>query len=121
MSSLQHVSVWPVVAFQFLITTVVKIGRTVAVVFALLAWFTGFIDTVVLSVFTSMGAIMQTIQPGGLKPSGGVDFSALDYIGYVNAILPLSEFLGLMSIYVTAWMGVIVIRWSKSFVPTIAN
>lgn len=48
-------------------------------------------------------------------------FAGLDMISYVNGVFPLSEMIGCVTVYTTAWIILITIRWCKSFIPTIAN
>jgi hypothetical protein len=83
-----------------------------------IAWITGGIPALVTSVMQRIGEAIAAVTFNEL---GSVDFSALEYIGYVNALIPLTEFIYLCGIYVTAWVSIISIRWVKSFVPTIAN
>jgi len=96
-------------------------ARIIALVFAVFLWFTGFIDTCVLQFFESMDGLFTTVVVGGLKQSSASNFGILEHVGYINAFVPVSEFVGLTSIYLTAWLTVILIRWTKSIIPTLAN
>jgi hypothetical protein len=75
-----------------------------------------------LGVFRDAWAMIQS-KIGEADPSaiGTANFSILEGVGYVNAVFPLDEVIGLYSIYFTAWLCLITIRWVKSFIPTVAN
>lgn len=82
------------------------------------AWLVGFIQSAITSVIATFAGIFSALN---LDSFGSVDFSGLEFIGYVNAFIPLSEFVGLLTIFLVAWGAVILLRWVKSFVPTIGN
>jgi len=48
-------------------------------------------------------------------------FGAVSGISYANAVFPLSEFVTIWTSVFTGAAAVLVIRWVKSFVPTVAN
>ncbi len=50
-----------------------------------------------------------------------VSFAAITGIAYANAVFPLSEFVSIWTAVFTAAGSVIVIRWVKSFIPTVSN
>ena len=116
-------SEWPIIFFTTVVNAICRIARFVAIAIALVAWFCGFIETCFNTVVGSFTAIFASLNVQGLTGNGGAStmFGTLEYIGYINAFLPVSEFVGLLAIYLTAWMGVILIRWTKSLVPTISN
>lgn len=82
------------------------------------AWITGFIDGLITATIEQLYHFFQNIITDQFTD---ITLTTIDYIAYANAVLPLSEFVVLMGIYVTAWVTVICIRWVKSFVPTVAN
>ncbi len=112
---------WPVVFFANVIDQVSKIARFLAITFALVLWLSDFMNYTINTLISSFNALFASMNTSGLAAANSVSFSGLDLIGYVNAFLPVSEFLGLLSIYLTAWTIVILIRWTKSIVPTLSN
>lgn len=52
---------------------------------------------------------------------GNATFTAVGAIGFGNAVFPLSEFITIWTAVFTAAGSVLVIRWIKSFIPTMAN
>jgi len=48
-------------------------------------------------------------------------FAAVYGIGYANAVFPLQEFVTMWIAIGVGCLSVVVIRWIKSFVPTVAN
>lgn len=121
MSLPASVSLWPIIFFQALLTYVVKAGRAIAIIVAFLAWFTGLADRCMTEVISQFNLLFAQTNMGGLKPAGGVDFNLVESIGYINAFLPVGEFLGLLNIYLIAWCTIIIIRWTKSVIPTMSN
>lgn len=61
---------------------------------------------------------LAELDPGAI---GSANFGLLEGIGYVNAVFPVTEVVGLYTLYFTAWLCLILIRWVKSFIPTVAN
>jgi hypothetical protein len=109
---------WAVAYFAKLLNHMGRNSKGWVIFTTFLAWITGGIPALVTSV---MVRISDAVAALTFSELGSVDFSALEYIAYVNALIPLTEFVYLVGIYVTAWVTVISIRWVKSFVPTIAN
>lgn len=50
-----------------------------------------------------------------------VSFAGVAFIGYANAVFPLTEAVQIWSSLATACLAISAIRWVKSFIPTIAN
>ncbi|MBB5349877.1 hypothetical protein HNR46_000098 [Haloferula luteola] len=48
-------------------------------------------------------------------------FASVAGIGIANAVFPLSEAITMWSALFTAMLAIIVIRWVKSFIPTVSN
>lgn len=110
--------IWPVIFFSKVANALAKNGRFVALFVAFIAWATSLIDAIVNVVLTQIRDAILSIDVSAFQ---SVSIASLEWIGYANAILPVSEFVILLGLYVTAWLTVILIRWIKSFVPTIAN
>ena len=88
---------------------------------------------------SALGVLSLVLSIGEHVVSAGLNFavnqvSALDTsafsnaafalvagIGYANAVFPLSEFVNIWTSVFTAAGIVLVIRWVKSFIPTVAN
>lgn len=92
-------------------------------------WFCGgaaglifwFYDVLEIAVEAGLTYILSKISDLELQQLQGVTFATLEWVGYANGILPLSEMLVLCGVYLTAWGTLLGIRWIKSFIPTIAN
>lgn len=116
---------WPVAFFQRVSNGITRIGRIVAIVIAVVLWINKIIVSCLESLFESFLQLLNTLDisalKGGVGGSGAVSFAAIEYIGYINAFLPVSEFVGLMVLYLTAWSIVIALRWGKSLIPTFSN
>lgn len=48
-------------------------------------------------------------------------FATVAGIGYANAVFPLAEFVNIWTAVFTGISVVLIIRWVKSFIPTMAN
>jgi hypothetical protein len=48
-------------------------------------------------------------------------FAAVVGIGYGNAVFPLTEMVSIWTALGTACLTVVIIRWVKSFIPTVSN
>lgn len=94
-----------------------KAAKSFAILVAWLLWMFGIVQASV----AALGDTITKFMALDMSAFYGVNFAGLDYIGVVNAIIPLSEFLALLSIYLTAWGLVIVLRWIKSIIPTMGN
>ncbi len=110
--------IWPVVFFGKVINHLGRYSKGWAIVTAFVAWITGIIPVLVTTVMNQIQQLFATLTFSQFQ---NIDFSAMASIGLINAVLPLSEMLTVITIYTTMWITVIVIRWIKSFVPTIAN
>ena len=95
-----------------------KNGKGVAMGAALLLWAVGVIQNCIIAVVAGFAATLNALNIDAFK---NVSFAGIEFIGYVNAFVPVSEFVGLLAIYLVAWGLVIVFRWVKSLVPTMAN
>ncbi len=85
---------------------------------AAILWLCGTIQYCISEVLSSFAGMLTSIDTQAFR---NVSFGSIEYVGYVNAFIPVSEFIGLMSIYLTIWATVILLRWIKSFIPTMAN
>lgn len=95
-----------------------KAKKALGVILAAFLWICGIIQSCIAEVISSFGAMLGSISTESFR---NVSFGSIEYIGYVNAFIPITEFIGLMSIYLTIWGTVILLRWVKSFIPTLAN
>jgi hypothetical protein len=86
---------------------------------AFLILLTDMIQVCVSTLISELAKIFAIIP--SLDSLKNITFSTIPFIGYVNAMIPLSEFIALMVIYFTAWSIVIVFRWIKSLIPTASN
>lgn len=108
--------------FVFAMDWVVKFlnrnSKTVALVGAFFLWLFGFINDGIIAILNSFKILL-----GGMHTEsfGKVDFSVLQFIGEVNAITPVSEFADLLSVYITATLVIVTIRWIKSVIPSVSN
>jgi hypothetical protein len=102
-----------------------KIGEYSARIIPFVATFLGFMawcyNIVEILIVGSLNAIYNAIASLDISALGGADFAAWTYIGFVNAIFPLSEALAMLGAFYIAWISIIVLRWVKSFIPTMAN
>lgn len=83
-----------------------------------MAWGYNIVEMLIVG---SLNAIYNQIISLDLSAMASADFAGWVYIGYVNAIFPLSECVALLGAFYTAWLTVILIRWVKSFIPTMSN
>lgn len=111
----------PLLFAKYILDYFAKNTKGVAMTLAVLLWLVGIIQNCVISVASTFTDLLGAIDGDSLNSFKGINFSQVPYIGAINAFLPLSEFVGMMTIYCTAWGLVIVFRWVKSLVPTLAN
>lgn len=109
---------WPTVYFAKFLNHLGRFSKWFAMVSAFVVWLVGAIDKLVGSAIAGVTNLLNSFN---IDELGNVNFSGLEYIGYVNAIIPLDYFITICGVYVTAWIVVILIRWVKSFVPAISN
>jgi hypothetical protein len=95
-----------------------KYLKLILMIFTFILWITNLVDLAITAVFSQ---IINYISSLDVSAFTNVSLSSIEFVGYVNAIIPVSEFVVLMGLYFSAWLLVILIRWIKSFVPTIAN
>jgi hypothetical protein len=85
---------------------------------AVFVFVTDTINRVVGAGLTFVGEKIDQLDLTALK---GAQFTTIQAIGYANAIFPLSEALNVLGAYFAAVCIVFLIRWVKSFIPTVAN
>ncbi len=99
---------------------VAKASKTVAIAAAIIVFCVGRYTSVYIdgmaAIVTKMTALRDSTT--GIQHA---NFAGLDMIAYVNGVFPLSETIGCITIYTTAWLIVLAIRWLKSFIPTMGN
>ena len=98
-----------------------KIGKGISVAAAILVYCVAAYLGIFVDAIRYIANRLIQLSDGDLGGLQNANFATLDFISYVNAVFPLSEFVGLMTIYGLAWTTLICIRWAKSFIPTIAN
>lgn len=100
---------------------ILAVGKIFAVILAILM----FLLSNYLGVFTNaLRGIAQLVlryQNLNVQNIESANFNSIEMISYVNGVFPLSEFIAMLTVYSTAWVLIIAIRWIKSFIPTIAN
>ncbi|MEO5713928.1 MAG: hypothetical protein ABIT37_10620 [Luteolibacter sp.] len=109
---------WPLVLLGKFLYNSEKAKKALAVLLAIILWAAGVIQHCISDVVSSFAGMIASINTTAFR---NVSFSSVEYVGYVNAFIPVSEFIGLFTIYLTIWGTVILLRWIKSFVPTLAN
>jgi hypothetical protein len=69
----------------------------------------------------SINYVIDTINAMDTSMFSNAAFASVQGIAYANAVFPLSEFVTIWTAVFAAAAGIILIRWVKSFVPTVAN
>jgi hypothetical protein len=90
----------------------------IGTVVGFIGWVYNFIEVILIGTFEWLHDTIVTVDASGFS---GSNLSGIEWIGYVNAVVPVSEMLSVLSAYYTAWLTVVLIRWAKSFIPTVAN
>lgn len=103
---------------QMAAQTLAKIVPGVATLLGFIAWLYNIVEIVLVS---GIDYLTQKLAEIDTSSFSDANFNSLQWIGYLNAVFPLSEYLGILSAYFTAWGCVVLVRWVKSFFPTIAN
>lgn len=101
----------------------VNSSKFIAPIFAFILWIVGLFESLVSSVMDSCALLIDEIT-GAMDSFGGADLSAsngMQVMSLVNTLFPLTEVLVLLGIYYSTWGLIIIIRWVKSFIPTLAN
>lgn len=109
---------WPTQFFFKLIYWLSRNTKMVAIVSGFIFWLVGFIDAAVTSVITTISTLITALSFDGL---GNVALTTVQWIGYFNAVIPLTEGIALLTVYYSILISVAIIRWTKSFVPTVSN
>lgn len=95
------------------------ISPTAATLIGFVAWLYNLIEVGIISCLELALGKLSDLNTNFMN--GGASVTGIEYIGYANAVMPLTEMLGLLSAYYTAWMIIIVFRWIKSLIPTASN
>lgn len=95
-----------------------KIAPIAGTILGFIAWLYNLIEVVIIGTIDFITAKLAEIDTSAFS---NANFASLQWIGYLNAVFPLSEYLAILSAYYIAWGVVVLIRWIKSFVPTVAN
>lgn len=95
-----------------------KHAKFVATLVAFVAWVYDLIDRLIGA---ALSGILDLLHGVDLSSFQKAAFTTVENIGLVNGIIPLSETLTVFQAYFTAWGVVVLIRWIKSFIPTVAN
>lgn len=109
---------WPIIFFAKVLNHLGRYSKGWFIVTAFIAWVTqgpiGLISWGVSQIGNLLGMM-------AVEQFQNVDIGAIESIGAVNAIIPVTEMLAVLTALVTAWVLLICIRWIKSFFPTVAN
>jgi hypothetical protein len=97
---------------------VAKIVPFVASALAFIAWA---YNIVAVMIVAAINAIYDGIASLDTSFVSGGNFGGLEWIGYVNAVIPLDAWLALMSALMVFKIAIVTLRWIKSFIPTMAN
>lgn len=108
----------PILVLNVIVNYLAKHAKAAALVVAFLLWFNNFIEWIFNVVVAQLKELASSLDVAALQ---GASFANLEWIGYVNAVVPVSEFVTLGGVYTTAVIVIILIRWLKSFVPTLSN
>lgn len=111
-------TIWPTSFFWKVLTHLSNHTKGWAIFVGFLAFITGGIPALVTSAISWMANELINLTWSELM---NADLSTIEYIGYVNAVLPVTEFVYLLGVYCTAWAVVIMVRWVKSLIPTASN
>ena len=97
------------------------LGKTASIIASVMAFlalkYAGIFDRA----FEAISTYSTGLSTSRISEVQAANFSAIPMVGYVNAMFPLEEFIGLAVLYSSAWIFLILIRWTKSFIPTISN
>jgi hypothetical protein len=110
--------IWPIFFFSKVASSLSKHVKWLAVVTAFITWILGLIEWAVKTVCMQISNALASINVDAFQ---NVALASLDWISYANAVVPISEFATLFGLFCTAWLTVILVRWVKSFIPTIGN
>ena len=97
------------------------VARVVPFVSTVLAFFAWSYNIVALAIVGPLSEARLSLEGVAVVNSVAVDWQVYEWIGLVNAVLPLSEGLALLSAYWTFCLSMNLFRWAKSFVPTLSN
>ena len=109
---------WPLLFFTKIAQHLSKFGKFFAMILAFFLWLIDFIEMVITATISQIVASIESLD---LSQFSNISLTSIEYISYANAVLPITEFVVLFTAYVTAWLTVVIIRWIKSFVPTVSN
>ncbi|HET6406449.1 MAG TPA: hypothetical protein VFG14_01100 [Chthoniobacteraceae bacterium] len=98
--------------------TLGKISPIAGTILGFIAWTYNIIEIVIIG---TIDFIADKLTALDVSAFSNANFASLQWIGYLNAVFPLSEYLAILSAYYVAWGVVVLIRWVKSFVPTMGN
>jgi hypothetical protein len=70
---------------------------------------------------TSLNYAIANVSAIDTSAFSNASFATVAGIGYANAVFPLEEFINIWVAVFTAAAIVLMIRWIKSFIPTVAN
>lgn len=114
--------IFPLLFFVKVAQALANNSKYVAIAIAFLLWITNVIDVLITTSIAQTVNAFANLNSQTFGTTGGTtDLNSIEYIGYANSALPIAEFLVLSTLFVTAWVTVISIRWLKSFIPTVAN
>jgi hypothetical protein len=97
---------------------VAKVVPFVASVLAFVAWCYNAIEVMIVAAFNTIKGKILSLDTSWMQSA---DFGVLDGIAVINSFAPVSETIGLLSALFAFKLVIYLVRWVKSFIPTVAN
>lgn len=97
------------------------LGRAVPFFASVVGFFTLIYDLGEQIVVGGLNYLLGLVSSIDTSAFSNASFATVAGIGYANAVFPLSEFVTIWTAVISAKLVVLLIRWVKSFIPTIAN
>ena len=92
-------------------------GKAAAVGGGVSLFFTDLVDNTFMGILEWVLGMLDQLDLAEFAPNRGLIAS----IETINGIIPLSEFITMFAAYGVAWGIVLLVRWVKSFIPTVSN
>lgn len=102
-----------------------KVGESAARLIPVVGTITGFV-TLIFDLGEKIVAggfnfALERLDAIDTSAFANATYGAIAFIGYGNAVFPLDEAMSIGAALITACTTVAVIRWVKSFIPTLSN
>jgi hypothetical protein len=117
------IDIWPEQYFARLLNVIFRIGKAIAMISAIIVFILLKSEILFRYPISLLKTYSENLDSLDWSTTYGpnVYLGIIEGIAYVNAIFPVSEFVILYVSYVSGWVVICLIRWVKSFIPTIAN